>query len=196
MSTIKVLHENRKQPLIGELLNSSSVGMFNTKSVNESSYRDIMETIQKNEQEVRRLIVEQYKNDILSIALNDHFESGTVSSSENYITTVANDNNVSYICEAFNELYLEYYKNEHVLTSILIMLGTLSYEQVFPQGQTMALGLLQHSDIAIRDRAVQLFERWNSKKGIPLLRKQHSDCTWLQRYINTVLMYLERDGVD
>ena len=76
------------------------------------------------------------------------------------------------------------------------MMGTLNYEKAEPQGQTMALGLLQHEDISVRDRAIQAFERWNSKKGLTVLKSLHCDIKWLERYVNKVISYLERDGKD
>ena len=118
------------------------------------------------------------------------------SQSEYYISNNATEANYEYIREASNELYLEHYNDSQVLTGLLIMMGTLSYEEAEPQGQTMALGLLQHEDISVRDRAIQAFERWNSKKGLPVLRSLHCDRSWLQRYVEKVIAYLERDGVD
>ena len=166
-------------------------------STSESSMRQSdLDPVLTSERDARKRVVQQYKSDILNLIRNDYFEAGFVSQSEQYILNISNDNNVEYIREAANELYLEYYFNPHVLTGLLIMMGTLDYETAEPQGQTMALGLLQHEDISVRDRAIQAFERWNSKKGLPVLRSLHCDRTWLQRYVDKVISYLERDGED
>ena len=166
-------------------------------SVNESSTRqDDFNPALKSEREARKTVVMQYKSDILNVIRNDFFEAGFVSQSEQYILNNANENSVEYIREASNELYLEFYNDSHVLTGLLIMMGTLDYEAAEPQGQTMALGALQHEDISVRDRAIQAFERWNSKKGLSVLRALHCDRAWLQRYVDKVIAYLERDGVD
>ena len=79
---------------------------------------------------------------------------------------------------------------------LLTMFGSLSYESASPQGQTMALGLLQHENFSVRDKAVQTFERWNSKKGINILSHLSCDDIWLQKYVSKVIKYLERDGKD
>lgn len=166
-------------------------------SITESSMRQSdLDPFLTSEREARRTVVIQYKSDILNLIRNDYFEAGFVSQSEQYILNTANDNNVEYIREAANELYLEFYNDSHVLTGLLIMMGTLDYETAEPQGQTMALGLLQHENISVRDRAIQAFERWNSKKGLPVLKSLHCDRTWLQRYVDKVISYLERDGLD
>lgn len=166
-------------------------------SITESSMRQSdLDPFLTSEREARRTVVIQYKSDILNLIRNDYFEAGFVSQSEQYIFNTANGNNVEYIREAANELYLEFYNDSHVLTGLLIMMGTLDYETAEPQGQTMALGLLQHEDISVRDRAIQAFERWNSKKGLPVLKSLHCDRAWLQRYVDKVISYLERDGLD
>ena len=166
-------------------------------SISESSLRQSdLDPVLSSERDARKRVVLQYKSDILNLIRNDYFEAGFVSQSEQYVLNTANDDSVEYIREAANELYLEYYNDPHVLTGLLIMMGTLDYEAAEPQGQTMALGLLQHEDISVRDRAIQAFERWNSKKGLPVLKSLHCDRAWLQRYVDKVIAYLERDGVD
>lgn len=171
-------------------------------SVNESSMRQtdyklfLESEFLESEKKAREIIVRQYKSDILNVIVNDIFEAGIISQSEFYISNTADENNIEYIREAANELYLDYYNDSHILTGLLIMMGTLEYEKAKPQGQTMALGLLQHEDISVRDRAVQAFERWNSKKGLLVLKCLHCDKKWLQRYVDKVISYLERDGKD
>lgn len=166
-------------------------------SINESSlrYNDYNPELQ-SEQKARVKVVKQYKIDLINIVLNDSFEAGVISQSENYIDRYANKENIEYIREAANELYLENFSDPHILTGLLIMMGSLSYNDAYPQGQTMALGLLQHECITVRDRAIQVFERWNSKKGINVLKSLHCDRVWLQKYVDKVIQYLERDGED
>lgn len=149
----------------------------------------------ETEKEIRKRLIEQYKADIYNTIINDEFESGEISNCERFIINKVNNNNIEYTKEAANELYLENYK-EHpdILVGLYIMLGTLTYADAYPQGQTMALGGLQHREIEVRDRAIQMFERWNSKKGIPVLEGLHCDQQWLQKYVSEVIRYLYRDG--
>ena len=76
------------------------------------------------------------------------------------------------------------------------MCGRVSYDDAFPELQTMAIGLLQHKDDEVRDRAIQSFERWNSKKGLNVLESLRCEKTWMQRYVNKVIEYIKREGVD
>ena len=145
---------------------------------------------------IRKQLVEQYKIEILSIIQNDIFEDGFYSQSESFIDDQLTHDNIAYIKSALNELYIEFIKNSHVLTGIMLMCGRVSYDDAFPELQTMAIGLLQHKDDEVRDREIQSFERWNSKKGLNVLESLRCEKTWMQRYVNKVIEYIKREGVD
>ena len=145
---------------------------------------------------IRKQIIDQYKIEIRSIIQNDNFEDGFYSQSEIFIDDQLTDENISYIKSALNELYLECIKNSHVLTGIMLMAGRVSYDKASPELPTMAIGLLQHKDDDVRDRAIQAFERWNSKKGLGVLESLRCEKAWMQRYVDKVIEYIKREGVD
>lgn len=149
-----------------------------------------------DEEDLKNILIRQYMNDILAVVRNDHYEDGTETRSEEYMLMNYSDSSKEYIKEALMNLYLDYQQDAQVLTGILMMAGSVSYDSIHPQGQIMALGLLQNKDFSVRDRAVQLYERWNSKKGINVLKGLRCDRKWLQRYVDKVIFYLERDGTD
>ena len=144
----------------------------------------------------KEILIQQYKNDILSVVRNDVFEDAIRTKSEDYIIENFSESTSEYLKQALMQLYLDNVSNAHILTGLLMMIGSISYESIAPEGQIMAMGLLQNKDISIRDRAIQTFERWNSRKGIPVLRSLRCDRKWLQRYVDKVIMYIERDGID
>ena len=65
-----------------------------------------------------------------------------------------------------------------------------------PQGTFMCLSLLSNTNYTIRDKAVQTYEKWNSKKGINDLLSVHCQEEWLQDYINKVIENLREYGND
>lgn len=76
------------------------------------------------------------------------------------------------------------------------MIACVPYEAVSPKGQIMAMGLLTNKILSVRDKAIQCFERWNSKKGLAYLRNVSCYPKWLQNYVDKVIMYIERDGME
>ncbi len=150
----------------------------------------------ENKREKDSSLLLQFKNDILGIIMNDTFEDGTVTKSEEYIRDTFSTETSEQIKAAIMELYLSNLDHPHVLTGLLTMISCIPYRNAVPQCPIMALGLLQNKDISIRDKAIQVFEKWNSKEGIPILRSLQCDRKWLQKYVDKVILYLERDGLD
>ncbi len=180
---------NRRQNLY-----DSNSAMVRERSINDSIAIDKNGYFTESGKVAQKELLSQYKLDIISVILNDSFENGMISQSENYILSNSSPSQVENIKNAAMELYLEYIDNSQVLTGLLIMMGSLPFEVAGPQGQVMALGLLQHSDYGVRDRAIQAFERWNSKQGIPILQALKCDKAWLQRYVDKVVAYLKEGG--
>ena len=170
--------------------NSSNASEIDFLAQTESSA-----SIENKADESRSPII-QYKNDILGTILNDTFEDGTITKSEEYIKESFCPDTSDYIKTAVMELYLSNLDQPHILTGLLTMISCIPYHDAKPQCPIMALGLLQNRDISIRDKAIQVFEKWNSKEGIPILKSLKCDRKWLQRYVDKVILYLERDGVD
>ena len=160
---------------------------------NNSSQVSFDKNSDKNNKDI---LIQQYKTEILSVIREDVFEDAIETKSECYIRENYNDYTYEYIKPALMELYLDNLSNAHILTGLLMMIGTVSYDRIAPEGQVMAMGLLQNMHIPIRDKAIQAFERWNSKKGISVLSSLKCDRKWLQRYVDKVIMYIEKDGID
>ena len=142
----------------------------------------------------RNGIINIYINTILSVIASDEFEDGEISNSERYMKNNMTLETKDYILDALMKIYMNKYNDEHVLLGVMEMISCMKYEDVDPKGQIMALGLLQHENIYLRDRAIQVYEQWNSKKGINVLKTLKCDQKWLQDYVDKVIEYLERDG--
>lgn len=160
------------------------------------SINDTFFANEEKEQIDDKTLTEQYKQEILIVIRNDIFEDGITTASEKYIADNYNEESCGYIKAALMNIYLENLTNEKILTGVLMMISSIPFENAKPQGPIMALGLLQNMNYSVRDKAVQAFERWNSKQGIPVLRSLKCDRKWLQKYVDKVIVYLERDGID
>lgn len=180
-------------PMILEYANRNSSNTFDRDSWKQS---DPNVTVEVKKEKEDYSPVSQFKNDILGIILNDTFEDGTITKSEEYIRETFSPDTSEDIKSAIMELYLSNLDRPFVLTGLLTMISSIPYHDAVPQCPIMALGLLQNKDISIRDKAIQVFEKWNSKAGIPILKSLQCDRKWLQKYVDKVILYLERDGLD
>jgi hypothetical protein len=86
--------------------------------------------------------------------------------------------------------------DSQTVIGILHSVSHFSYADMYPAGVLIALGVLQHKDMYVRDYAIRAFENWNSKKAIPILESLKCETEWQQQYINDVLETLKTEGID
>lgn len=152
--------------------------------------------IEKAVLEFRKMKIEKAVNEITMMLSRDEFIDGEISVSERYVEDAYESGDLDCIKEALMEVYTKNYSNSHMVVGILMMISRIPYDVVEPKGTLMALGLLSHRDLEVRDRAIQCFERWNSKKGLEILRNVECSPKWLQNYADKVIAYIEEEGIE
>ena len=157
---------------------------------------DVMDYIARAEAEVRESIISQFINEIRILIRQDDFVDGEISETEHYIIDAYNRGQIDYIADALMEVYSSSLGDAHILEGILTMISCIPYEAIAPKGQIMAMGLLTNKNLSVRDKAIQCFEKWNSKKGLDYLKNIECSPAWLQKYVGKVVMYIERDGTE
>ena len=171
-------------------------GNFQNKRTPLLFEQDTIVSIAYYEKERKIRLLKQFVNDIRVLIKQDEFIDGELSKSEMYIRNAAENDQIDLVIEAMMEVYSDSLHDTHILEGILSMISSVSYNLVYPKGQIMAMGLLSNKELSVRDKAIQCFERWNSKKGIEYLKSLECRPRWLQKYVEKVMMYLERDGED
>lgn len=169
---------------------------FNKRKLTLEFEKATLDNIANYEKKSSDTLISQLANEIRNIIQQDEFIDGEMSRSELYMEEICTNNSPDYVLKALMQVYSSNLLNPHILEGILVMITCLPYEAVEPQGQIMAMGLLSNKELEIRDRAIQCFERWNSKKGIPILKSLACHPKWLQNYVEKVITYLERDGTN
>lgn len=169
---------------------------FNTSKSKLEFEKTTIENIAYYEKKVRDIVVSQLSNEIQKIILHDEFIDGEISRSELYMKEICNNYPIDYVLKALMQVYASNLLETRILEGVLAMLSCVPYDTVAPDGQIMAIGLLSNKELEIRDRAIQCFEKWNSKKGVSILRSLECHPKWLQKYVEKVIIYLERDGIN
>lgn len=169
---------------------------FNTKNNVVTFDKKVLGYIAQFEKESRDKIILQYANEIRILIKNDEFLDGELSNSELYMIDAYKQGNLDYVIDAIMYVYSNNLLDKHMLEGILSMIASVPYDIIFPKGQIMAMGLFVNKELSVRDKAIQCFERWNSKKGLNFLKSVNCDPKWLQNYVQKVIMYIERDGIE
>lgn len=169
---------------------------FNSQRERSRHEKETIESIVKYKQKLREATIAQLENEIISIIQHDEFLDGEISQSERFIENALLNDQIEDLAEALMQVYLSNLSSPNILEGILVMISSVPYEAIEPSGQIMAMGLLSYKDLSVRDKAVQCFERWNSKKGLSILKSLDCHPKWLQHYVDEVIMYIERGGID
>lgn len=180
-------NENQLSPQTNNFKSKRSATLFETA---------ILDYIAQSEAEVREKIISQYANEIRILIRQDEFIDGEVSRSERYMKEGYAQGQLDFIADALMRVYSSSLGEAHMLEGILTMIASVPYGAISPKGQIMAMGLLANKTLSVRDKAIQCFERWNSKKGLDYLKNISCSPKWLQNYVDKVVMYIERDGIE
>lgn len=183
----QIKDKNQLSPQTNNFKNKRSTTLFET---------TILDYIAQSEAEIRNKTTSQYANEIRLLIQQDEFIDGEVSRSERYIKEGYEQGQLDFIADALMSIYSSNLGEAHMLEGILTMIASVPYEAISPKGQIMAMGLLTNKILSVRDKAIQCFERWNSKKGLDYLKNISCSPRWLQNYVDKVIMYIERDGVE
>ena len=139
---------------------------------------------------------ESLSYNIASIIDHDEYIDGELSRSAMFMKNALKNKQMDNVMEALMRLYMRNLTNTHVLEGILVMLSSVPYDAVAPKGQVIVAGLVSNEELLIRDRAIQCYECWNSKKGLNVLRSLNCQPKWLQAYVDQIILDIEKDGVE
>lgn len=126
----------------------------------------------------------------LSLVKEEEFEFGFISRSEELIREQLQINALA-TRNWLNEIFISHFDNEIVLIGLLRIIGRFDESIIFPQGQTIALGVLSHSNDEIKELGIRAFEKWCSAESLSILKKLNLNSSWLQDYVNEVITDIE-----
>lgn len=188
----QLINEEASQwPLITETNELTKKSFFSREDSIDIDYYSQITLYRKSNYDIMRR-----SEEIKGIILNDEYFDGEISQSERYIIEAHSKGCLDSIKEPLKYLMAENQDNTHVLVGILKMISSIPYDDIYPDGQIFAMSLISHKELSVRDGVIQCFEKWNSKKGLNFLMHVKCHPEWFQKYIDNVIMYIERDGIE
>lgn len=122
----------------------------------------------------------------LNLIKDEDFEFGFISRSEELVKHELSTNALA-TRNWLNEMFIRYFDNELVLIGILRIIARLDESIIFPQGQTLAIASLSHSNNEIKELGIRAFENWCSIDSLRILKTLDLNNTWLKDYVNEVI---------
>jgi hypothetical protein len=128
----------------------------------------------------------QFTPKLLNLILESDFEYGIESEVDVFVRNQMKENSLA-TKSWLNDIFVENISNPVILVGILRIMSRLSYYEVLPQGQVMAIAALSHNDVEVKECGVRAFENWGSLDSIRILESLHVSPSWLQEYIDQVI---------
>jgi len=92
-----------------------------------------------------------------------------------------------------NALFVEHFGHVAVVTGILRTVAHLEYDEVRPEGLTMALAALSHANVEVKECGIRAFESWARPECLRILEQLGGLEQWMQEYVNQVIADLKEE---
>lgn len=141
-------------------------------------------------------ILQAYKREFLHSLDWSALNIGESTYLERLLRELLNNYSANDICTWLNKLYMDNLKNVLVECTILHAISHLEYEEIYPNGQLIALAAMTHKSDLVLEYAIKVFENWNSKLSLEILDTVNLRSNWANKELNRVRRYIEKYGDD
>jgi len=143
--------------------------------------------------ESENLFKEKMKNNFLQIMKNTSFEYGYHAETDDFLNKQLKGNNL-ITKEWIQELFLENFSNEYIVTSILRTIAHIEYKDIYPHGMTIATAAISHKSIIVTENAIRAFENWESSDSLIILENVKCSDAWLDEYLKKVIENIKEEN--
>lgn len=86
-----------------------------------------------------------------------------------------------------NELFVANFGDTTVATGVLKVISHIAYDQIAPEGPTMALAALSNKNAEIQEGGIRAFENWGNATSLEILSNVKCTENWLEEYCSQVV---------
>jgi hypothetical protein len=134
----------------------------------------------------------EFSAKLLKLLREQDFEYGVDTPADELVRKSFSEN-ISIAKEWLNQLFVENYDDQTVLMGILRVLSHFEYQEVAPQGPTMALAALSNVSAEVRECGIRAFENWSTLESLEVLKNVKCEEEWLNDYLQQVIAELKEE---
>lgn len=131
-----------------------------------------------------------YTRQFINLLKEEDFEFGYSTRSEEILNEQLKINALA-TRNWLNEIFIKNFYDQSIIIGILRIIGRFEPSIIFPQGQTIALAALSHSNDEIKELGIRAFEKWCSIESLEILKSLNVESDWLKEYIEDVISDFE-----
>ena len=190
-----------------DTIHIQSIGNYLNMQDEENSIEKLLDDFAKVEQEdtihiqsienylnIQRLkkYRKKYNAEFLYLIEEQNCEYGIDSLADVFIRKRMQENE-TITKEWLNEIFIENYDSPIILIGILRVISHLEYNDIKPQGITMAISALSHINVEVRECGIRAFESWGTIDSLKILQELNYSEEWLRKYINQIVIDLKEE---
>ena len=144
-----------------------------------------------NAQRMKRFRAD-FSSRLLQLLHEQNFEYGIDTPADKLVRKCFHENE-AISKEWINHLFVENFNDQTVLMGILRVLSHFDYQEVAPQGSTIALAALANASAEVRECGIRAFENWGSLQSLKVLENVNCEEKWLDDYLKQVIADLQEE---
>ena len=134
----------------------------------------------------------EFSAKLLKLLREQDFEYGVDTPADELVRKTFAENQ-SIAKEWLNQLFVENYDDQTVIMGILRVLSHFEYQEIAPQGPTMALAALSNVSAEVRECGIRAFENWSTLESLEVLKNVTCEEEWLNDYLQQVIAELKEE---
>jgi hypothetical protein len=132
----------------------------------------------------------EFTNTLINYIKEENFEYGYNTKADLLIEKYIKINSFA-VKEWLNTLFIDNYNIPEIAIGILRLVSRFDIDVISPEGKTMAIAALAHSNLEVKESGIRAFEAWNSLETIDILKTVTVKEDWLKEYLLKVIENIE-----
>jgi len=129
---------------------------------------------------------------LLQLLREQDFEYGVDTPADELVRKCFKENE-SITKQWLNDLFIQNFADQTIIIGILRVLSHFDYDDIAPQGPTIALAALTNSNAEIRESGIRAFENWCTLESLNVLKQVQCVEEWLNDYLQQVITDLTEE---
>lgn len=142
-----------------------------------------------DELSVRKMSLNDYLQTFKRASRSDTLEYGMISKCDELLLSWFTES-PAQLGNIISHIFIQSMSDKNILLSLLKAISNLSYESIYPFGQTVAVAALVNKDVEVIEGGIRAFENWGSREGVSVLENTKLAFDWLELYRQQTIAYL------
>lgn len=141
----------------------------------------------ENNSNARRIndLKQRFTSELLQALKQESVEPGVLGRADSIISNCLQINELA-TTNWLSDLFIHNFDRPTIAADILLLAGRLPYQTANPTLVTLAIGGLNHTNIAVQEAAIRAFENWAAPNSLKILENIQVHSEWLRDYLEDV----------